>query len=167
MRFTHQRVPHLPVVLHGFGLGGSFAIVSASEGVEVDLVIADSPFASARDYLRRRWSHIPKPTLDLALGMARRRFGADPDAVQPLHAVAESSKVPILFIHGEADRFAPVSNSLNIAAASLNRLNEVWRVPGAGHCTAYRRAPDAYMRHCLEFIERALPSRRASVAAAS
>ena len=130
-------------------------------------MIADSPFASARDYLRRRWSRVPLPTLELALTLARQRFGADPDTVQPLHAVAESSKVPVLFIHGEADRFAPVSHSLNIAAASLNRHNEVWRVPGAGHCTAYRRVPDAYMRHCLEFIEQALPSRRVAVAAAA
>jgi alpha-beta hydrolase superfamily lysophospholipase len=167
VRFAHQRVAHLPVVLHGFGLGGSLAIVSAARGLDVDLVIADSPFTSARAYLHRRWRGIPQPTFSLALRLARQRFDADPDAVQPLVAVAESSRVPVLFIHGEADRIAPVSHSLNIAAASLNPKNEVWRVPAVGHCTAYRRVPDAYMRHCLEFIERALPSRRASVAAAS
>lgn len=167
VKFAHQRVPHLPVVLHGFGLGGSLAIVGASQGLEVDLVIADSPFTSARAYLHRRWRGIPRPTFSLALRLARKRFGADPDAVQPLVAVAESSCVPILFIHGEADRIAPVAHSLNIAAASLNPKNEVWRVPAAGHCIAYRRTPDAYMRHCLDFIERALPTRRVSIAAAS
>ena len=164
-KFAHQRVPHLPVVLHGFGMGGSIAIVAASLGIDVDLVVADSPFSSARDYLRRRWSRFPRPTIDLAVRFARRRFGADPDSVQPLQAVAESSKVPILFIHGEAERLAPVSHSLNIAAASLNAKNEVWRVPGAGHCAAYRRVPDAYMRHCIEFIEQALPARRVAAVA--
>ena len=165
VQFAHQRVPHLPVVLHGFGMGGSLAIVAATLGIDVDLVVADSPFASARDYVRRRWSRFPRPTLDLAVWLARRRFGADPDSVQPLLAVVESSKVPILFIHGEADRLAPVSHSLNIAAASLNAHNEVWRVPGAGHCAAYRRVPDAYMRHCVEFIEQALPARRVAAVA--
>jgi fermentation-respiration switch protein FrsA (DUF1100 family) len=166
VEFARLRASQLPVIVHGFGLGGALAIVGATEGLPVDLVIADSTFTSVRAYLQRRWSRIPKLTFSLACALARRRFGADPDALRPVEAVAAASPVPILFIHGEADRFVPLAHSLNIAAASLNPRNIIWRVPGAGHCTAYRRGPEAYVRHCIEFIETALPARRVAIAAA-
>ena len=166
LAFAEARTSALPLVLHGFGLGGALAIEAAAEGLKVDLVIADSTLTSVRAYLRRRWARIPWPTFMLACRFSRRRFGADPDVLKPINAVAAAASVPILFIHGEADHLVPVSNSLNIAAASLNARNSVWRVPGAGHCTAYRRAPEAYVRHCIEFIEAAVPSRRVAIAAA-
>lgn len=164
--FARGRAPVLPLVLHGFGLGAALAIVGASAGLPVDLVIADSPFAFARAYFRRRWRAVPLPTFDLACRMAHRRFGADIDAVAPLAAVAVRSPVPILFIHGEADRIVPPVHSLNIAAASLNPRNAVWRVAGASHCAAYRRAPDAYVSRCVDFIDGAVPARRLAVPAA-
>ncbi len=165
--FARSRSNGLPVVLHGFGMGGSLAIVGAAEGLVVDLVIADSPSATARAFLRRRYAKVPLPTFLLACRIAFRRFGADADALAPIHSVARTkSEVPILFIHGEANHLVAVTNSLNIAAASLNPRNVIWRVPGEGHCTAYRHAPDAYMRRCLDFIETALPSRRIQIAAA-
>jgi fermentation-respiration switch protein FrsA (DUF1100 family) len=164
--YARERTGDLPVIVHGFGLGGALAIDAAAVGLQVALVIADSTLTSVRAYLRRRWARIPRPTFALACRLSRRRFGADPDALQPLEAVAAASPVPILFIHGEADQLVPVAHSLNIAAASLNARNIVWRVPGAGHCTAYRRAPDAYVRRCLDFIEAVLPARPVAIAAA-
>jgi pimeloyl-ACP methyl ester carboxylesterase len=116
--------------------------------------------------VRRRWRSIPAPTFDLALRIARRRFGANIDAADPLPAVSAASPVPTLFIHGEADRIVPISNTLNIAAASLNPRDVLGRVPGAGHCDAYRRSPDAYVSRCVDFIDRALPTRHLDIAAA-
>lgn len=166
VEFARSRAPQLPLVLHGFGLGGALAIVGGSAGLDVDLIIADSPFTSARSYLRRTWSNVPSHLFAMALRTATRRFGADPDVVRPLVAVSEASPVPILFIHGEADRLVPVADTLNIAAASLNANNAIWRVAGAPHCASYLRSPDAYVRRCLLFIEDALPARRLTVAAA-
>jgi alpha-beta hydrolase superfamily lysophospholipase len=167
VEFARTRASELPVIVHGFGLGGALAIVGAAEGLPVDLVIADSAFSSVRAYLRRRWSRIPRPTFTFACRLARRRFGADADALRPLDAVAAASPVPVLFIHGEVDKLVPVTHTLNIAAASLNPRNVIWRVPGAGHCTAYRRAPEAYVRRCVDFIEAAVPTRRVAIAVAS
>jgi fermentation-respiration switch protein FrsA (DUF1100 family) len=166
VEFARRRARQLPVVVHGFGFGAALALVGASQGLKVDLVIADSPFAYTHDYVRRRWRSIPRPVFDLACGIARRRFGANIDAVQPLEAVAAASPVPTLFIHGEADRIVPIAHSLNIAAASLNPRDLLWRVPGAGHCDAYRRSPDAYVSRCVNFIDSAVPARRLDIAAA-
>ena len=165
VEFARDRARHLPLILHGFGLGGALAIVGASDGLDVDLIIADSPFASARSYLRRRWSNVPGYLFSMALRVATSRFGANADAVRPLVSASQSSPVPILFIHCDADRLVPLADTLNIAAASLNAHNAIWRVPGAGHCAGYLRAPDAYVRQCLAFIEDAVPARRITAVA--
>lgn len=166
VEFARGRSPELPVAVHGFGFGAALALVSVSQGLAADLVIADSSCAHARDYIRRHWRSVPRPTFDLACRLARRRFGAEIDAIRPLLAVANSSPVPALFIHGESDRIVPVTHSLNIAAVSMNARDALWRVPGAGHCDAYRRSPDAYVSRCVDFIDSAVPTRRLDIAAA-
>lgn len=166
VEFVRCRAPQLPVAAHGFGFGAAVVLVAAAEGLAADLVIADSSFSFAREYLRRRWRAVPRPTFDLACWIARRRFGADIDAIEPLIAVAASSPVPTLFIHGESDRIVPIAHSLNVAAASTNDQDTMWRVHGAGHCDAYRRSPDAYVSRCVDFIDSAVSTRRIEVAAA-
>jgi alpha-beta hydrolase superfamily lysophospholipase len=163
--YARERAPGLPVILHGFGLGAALAICAVADGVEVDAAIADSPFATARGYLRRRWAAVPAPTFRLALRLARRLFGADADAAEPLRAAPRLPEVPLLFIHGKADRLVPVAHTLNIAGAALTRRVEVWTLPGVGHCAGYARSPDAYVRRCMNFIDSVLPARRISVAA--
>jgi alpha-beta hydrolase superfamily lysophospholipase len=40
--FARRRARELPVVVHGFGFGAALALVGASEGLPVELVISDS-----------------------------------------------------------------------------------------------------------------------------
>ncbi|MBM4415485.1 MAG: alpha/beta hydrolase [Chloroflexi bacterium] len=163
--YARERAEALPVVLHGFGLGAALTICALAEGLEVDAAIADSPFTSARAYLRRRWAAVPAPTFRLALRIARGYFGADADATQPLRAITHMPEIPLLFIHGKADRLVPLAHTLNVAGAALTRRVEVWAVPGVGHCAAYLHSPDAYLRHCMDFIDSVLSVRRINVAA--
>lgn len=157
---ARSRSPGLPILLHGFGLGGSLAIVAAAEGVPVDGIIADSPFASARDYLRHRWAHVPQPLFHLAGVVARQLFHADMRAFEPLMAARSLNGTRVLFIHGQDDHDVPVSHTLNLAAASINADDEIWLVPDAGHCAVYASSPQTYMRRCLAFIDRIVPARQ-------
>jgi hypothetical protein len=72
----------------------------------------------------------------------------------------------MLLIHGERDRLISVTHTINIAASSMNARTSVYRVPRAGHCTSYIRNSETYVRHCLDFVDGAVPARRISVAAA-
>ena len=160
VRYARSRAFSLPVVLHGFGLGASLAIVAAAEGVQVEGIIADSPFASARGYLRCRWAALPDVVFDLSCRLARRMFNADADSLNAVSVVRYVAPVPILFIHGEQDRHVPIADSVNLSASSMNERDELWRIPGARHCAAYLLQPDPYMRRCVDFIEAMLPARR-------
>jgi alpha-beta hydrolase superfamily lysophospholipase len=168
VEFAKDRAPMLPVVVHGFGLGGALAVVGVADGtVDADAVIADSPFTSVRAYLRRRWAIVPWHLFTLSSYFAKKLFHADPDAIAPLEAMrSTTSLVPMLFIHGERDRLISVTHTINIAASSMNARTSVYRVPRAGHCTSYLRGSETYVRHCLDFVDGAVPARRISVAAA-
>ncbi|MQA00558.1 MAG: alpha/beta fold hydrolase [Dehalococcoidia bacterium] len=159
--YVRRRTGSLPIVLHGFGLGASLAItaVASRGGPEVAGIIADSPIASMRTYLKEAHRHIPPHVFMLACRFARRFFGADVDALKPI-AVVEGVRVPILFVHCQGDPRVPLAHTHNLTAASLDPRNEVWTVPDIlDHCGAYPAAPQDYVRQSLGFIDRVVPAR--------
>jgi len=147
-----------PVLLHGFGYGAALAIAAAAQNADVAGVIADSPFLTMRSYIRSG-SHLPAPFFALVAFLARRIFGGDINALQPVRDIAQVT-VPILLIHNEGDERVPVAHTLNIAAASLDGRDEVWVLPDRlGHATGYAETPEFYLRRCLEFVDRVTPAR--------
>ena len=158
--YVRRRTEGLPLVLHGFGLGASLVISTVAAGAPADVVIADSPFASAREQLRFRWARVPDPIFDAACWIARRFYSADIDSLTPQDAITSIGETPVLMIHGDSDEEIPLANSLNIVAATLNEGVDLWVVPDARHCRAYVDNRDAYLRRCFTFIDRAVPRRR-------
>ena len=157
--FVRRRTGAQPVLLHGFGFGGALAISAAARNTDVTAVIADSSFLTMRQYLRSRWRNVPAPLFAIVTLLARRVFGADINALQPVKSIAQVT-APILLIHNEGDERVPVAHALNLAAASLDGRDQVWVLPDRhGHATAYLDAPDAYLRRVLETIEEVAPSR--------
>ena len=146
------------IVLHGFGTGASLALEAAAhEGVEA--VIADSPVASMRAYVRDRHSRAPAHLFALASLFARWRYGADVDAVAPVRCMQYLEDTQVLFVHCEDNRDVPIEHTLNLAAASLNEADEVWTHVEGGHCGAYRANPSDYMQRSLQFINHAILAR--------
>ena len=162
--FARRRGGPVPLVLHGFGLGGALAIAAVADGVHAAAVVADSPFASAREHLRRRWRRLPAPLFRSGCWVAHRLFRADVDALSPIDVIAQVAPTPVLLIHGEDDDEVPVAHSVNIAAAAFDPGNELWTVAGAGHCEAYAGDPQHYLLRCLTFIEQAVPARQLAAA---
>ena len=154
-----RRLSGAPVVLHGFGTGASLALAAAARLGDAAAVIADSPAASMRAHVRRRFRRAPAHLFALAALIARWRFSADLDAVTPTRDMARLDRhgVPVLLVHCEDDRDIPVEHTLNLAAASLGG-ERVWTLPEGGHRGAYRADPAGYMAGCLRFIDAALPA---------
>lgn len=157
--YVGRRAPNLPVLLHGFGLGASLALAAAAAESPVAAVIADSPLAFMRDQLRYRYPRVPRYILALSYLLARRLFGADVDALDPMAAVVRAERVPVLFVCSEQDERVPYSHTLNLVAASLSQQHEVWVASEAGHCEAFVRHPEEYLRRAISFIELAVPAR--------
>lgn len=157
--YAARRAPELPVLLHGFGLGASLALAAVAAESSVVAVIADSPIASRREQQQWQHSRAPRYLFALAYLFARKLFGADVDALDPMAAVARVEDVPVLFVCGEQDEQVPPAQTLNLAAASLSRRHQVWVAPEAGHCEIFMHHPDEYLRRSFAFIELAVPAR--------
>jgi len=165
--YVRRRTEGLPVILHGFGLGAALALHAAGHDLEVAGVIADSPYESVREHLRYRWHRLPSPIFNLACWLARKLYGADVNTLRPTLGIARLAGVPVLLIHGALDHEVPVAQTLNLAAASLSERNDVWIVPEAEHCEAYRAEPQAYVTRCLRLVDTAVPSRTLRIQSAA
>ena len=157
LKFARHR-SGAPVVLHGFGTGASLALEAAAHEEGVGAVIADSPVASMRAYVRARHRRAPAHLFALASLVARWRYGADVDAVAPVRRMQRLNGTQVMFVHCEDNRDVPIEHTLNLAAASLNRSDEVWTHYERGHCGAYRANPPDYMERSLQFINHAIPA---------
>lgn len=148
-----------PVFLHGFGTGAALALAAVADGAAVTGVIADSPVASMRAYVRAQHARVPGYVFDLAVHAARLRFGADIDRVAPVRTMQQMAETRVLFVHCEDNREVPAAHTLNLAAASLSETDEVWIRPEGGHCGAYLADPSQYMHRALRLIDHELPAR--------
>jgi uncharacterized protein len=149
-----------PQCVYGFGESYGAALLLQSLAVENRFcaVAAESPFSTAREMSFERVSGplhlgswfgrtLGRPSIWSAVIYSRLRYGIDLLEPNPLDAV-RSSKVPVLLIHGEADRSIAPRHSQLIANGAPDHV-ELWLVPHAGHTMAWATA-------CQEFESRLL-----------
>lgn len=150
-----ERSKSLPIYLFGISMGG--ATVLMASGLElpeaVHGIIGDCGYTSP-DAI---WEHIASKNLHVPYGLYRRSAGRlyrKKNQLDPFHYSALESlsrtKVPVLLIHGEEDRFVPVRMAYENynACASPKRL---LIVPGAGHVMSYFMDPEGYENALRQF----------------
>jgi uncharacterized protein len=78
-------------------------------------------------------------------------LGADPRATEPSRVIGLLETVPLLLIHGDADRTVPLAHGRRLAALA-GPASEHWIVPGADHSGAHAVAGDDYERRVTDFL---------------
>lgn len=160
IRWANDRLGSVPTAISGVSMGAATVLmVSGMELPEnVKAVVADCPYDAP--------SNIIKKVLGQDMGMPVKlvypliRFGGmvygrlNLDADSPLAAV-KKTKLPILLIHGDDDRFVPYAISCSIHAAAPETI-EFHTVPGAGHALNFATDPEEYRRIVREFLEKHL-----------
>ncbi|ABF43714.1 Dipeptidyl aminopeptidases/acylaminoacyl-peptidases-like protein [Candidatus Koribacter versatilis Ellin345] len=153
---------HRPRCVYGMGESLGAAILVQSLAVEPRFcgAIAESPFATFRDGAYSKFSEIShlglwfgktlgRPMIETGLLYARLRYKIDLTQADPSYAVAHSS-VPLLLIHGGADR-----NIFPVNSEKLHRIDtshsELWEVPGALHTGAWSRDPRQFESRVLQW----------------
>lgn len=121
-----------PVVLLGTSLGGAVALQHAADNPSVTAVIAAETFSDLRTVASERAPFFfTRAVIARAFTLAEQRANFAIDAVSPRTA-ASKIQVPVLLIHGDADRETPPDHSRRVYAA-LAGPGELMIVPGAGH----------------------------------
>ena len=153
-----------PLTAFGHSLGAAVAIQAASVDERIEAVVAVSSFADLRQEMRDfadwkvpylRWL-VNDWVLDAALNQAGHIAGFDPDHASPARAIARTT-VPVLLLHGDADRIVPLEHSLQIFHARETGTDLVV-FPGATHFSLMKADDfDAMKRVILPWLERNLP----------
>lgn len=155
-RVLQQHSPEEQIVLYGISMGGSTVMMTAGEDLpsNVKAVIEDCGYSSVKDELAvqlKQMYGLPSfPLINVTSLVTRYRAGfylGDASAVQQV----AKTRLPILFIHGEADTFVPYAmlDPLYEAAAGPK---EKYTVPGAGHAEACSTNPEQYVETMRNFL---------------
>jgi pimeloyl-ACP methyl ester carboxylesterase len=127
------------------------AAVADSVGPELTTAVANRIRAPFRGFLAARMFDV-----------AARRIGADLRATEPIRVVGLIETVPLLLVHGEADRTVPLRDGRRLAAAAGPNA-EHWIIPDAGHSAGHATEPAAYEARVERFLRAAFSDARAAV----
>lgn len=89
-----------------------------------------------------------------------RMVGGDPRATQPIAAVGLLEDVPLLLVHGGADRLIPPAAAARLAAAAPEGSRHLV-VEGAGHAEPHATDPDAWEAAAGDLLRTAFLGARA------
>ena len=153
-----------------FGLGESMGAAQLLQALPKEhrfcAVVAESPFATFREVAYTRFGRefhtgpwigrtFFRPSVDVGFWFVRLCYGLDMETVSPQQAV-ETTKTPILLIHGLSDRNIPPYHSDEIQAHNRADI-AVWKVPGAVHTAAHKVAPVEFEARVLNWFESHAP----------
>ncbi len=152
---TRSRYPDLTELgLHGESLGAAATVSCLKYAPPVNFAVADCGFSDIKGVLKEgfRGAGGPAFLIDLADLGARIRYGYAVGKMRPVDSLDEN-EVPLLFIHGEEDRFILPKNSEEMAARTKGPA-EVHLMPGAGHAESVLTDPALYLEFVRAFLSR-------------
>lgn len=137
-RYLAARFPGMKVVLSGVSMGATTVLLTAALDdlpENVAGVIADcgftSPYDEFRHVLKDRFHLFPAPILFITGALCRWCAGFDIQAFDTVREVPKI-RVPVLFVHGEADTFV-LSQCSCANYEACTSPKELVLVPNAGH----------------------------------
>lgn len=147
------------ILLYGVSMGGATVLMAADLPLPENVkgIIADCPYAVAADIIVEvgKGMHFPAFVTKVLATVGARVFGHfnlhETDALRAVKA----TKIPILIIHGDDDRFVPCTMSEKVQQANPKMVTR-YLVPTAGHGIAYLVDTPFYTEKACEFIDRCL-----------
>lgn len=148
--------PNANIILHGVSMGGAEVAMAAGENLpaNVRFIVDDSGYSSVSDLFRFQFGKLFSlpafPTVNLASGFTKLRAGWSFGEASTLKQV-KKSKTPILFIHGSADEFVPITQSNELFDACSSERKQVV-ISGAGHAQCMSKDSGKYWSEVNRFM---------------
>ena len=148
-----------PIVLMGISMGAATVLMASGEELPDNVrgVIADCPFSSPKEIIQTvmRSLKLPVRLLYPLVKLSAAIFGNfDLEEVSPAEAVKKST-VPILFIHGDDDRFVPCSMGQACYDSCMSQ-KQIFLVRGAGHGLSHCVDAKGYEETVDGFLDKVL-----------
>jgi pimeloyl-ACP methyl ester carboxylesterase len=157
--WIRRRTPGACVYAIGSSMGGAHVLLAEASRPTFCAIVSDSSFATfldaGLDRIARplgigdagRW--LGRPAAYAGVGYVRARYGVNLLDADPAAAIGRIH-VPLLLIHGGADRNTPPYHAAALARAQPAAT--LWIVPGARHTAAWRAEPRAFPRRIVAFF---------------
>lgn len=142
------------VAVLGQSLGGAVAVYAVANSpykARIRVLVVDSAFSGYREIAREKFTEVSVPRI-LRSPLSR----LVPDRYSPRLWIGRLAPVPVLIIHGDADRIVPVAHGERIFALA-GEPKALWIVRGAGHVEALA-SPDVRTR-LLKFLSDAFSAK--------
>lgn len=139
-------------VFHGVSMGAATVMMASGEETPdyVKGFIADCGYSSVWNelvYVLENKAGIgARPTAYRTERIVQRRYGWNLHEASSTEMLSRCTK-PVLFIHGERDRFVPTEMAWHNYNAKTRGYREIWITPGTAHAMSF---PD----HTVEYVSR-------------
>ncbi len=147
-----------PLFLTGISMGAATVVMAAAEAdlpKSVSFILADCGFTSAREIIGKILTEMnlsPRIVYPFIKLGARIFGGFRLDETSAIEAV-KKARVPIIFIHGEADDFVPFSMSERLYDACSTE-KEFVAIEGAAHGVSYPTDKERYVEALRDFEQK-------------
>ncbi len=157
VKFINKKKPNDKIILFGLSMGGATVCMASGEkGLEnVVAIISDCAFDNADrqiSFVMKRFKFVPKFLKKHAYSYTKRVYGFDVMQADAIKQVKQT-KVPIFYIHGQADTFVPVENVNNLYNSTPSGLRGKFVVEGAKHAMSYPVAGVLYEKKIDDFLK--------------
>ena len=145
------------IAIMGVSMGAATVLIATGKALpkQVKCAVSDCAFTSALDQFKATTKNRFPVSRRLgefyARTLARMRYS---DA-RPIDAVRRT-KIPTLFLHGDADTFVPYPMMQQLFEASAAPEKSMWTSPNAVHAEAAMTNPEQYADAVLPFLNRYL-----------
>ncbi len=152
-----------PIFLSGVSMGAAAVLMASNLDLPANVmgIIADCPYSSPAAIIEKvcRDRGLPPAVLMPFIRLGARCFGHfNLDEATAVDAVRRT-RIPILLIHGEDDRFVPCRMSQEIWSA-CGGPRTLKTFPGAGHGLSYMVDTKRYERLVKQFVEECMQRQR-------
>lgn len=149
----------IQIILHGISMGSATVmLITGNDALpeNVKFTIADCGYTSALDefnYKLKALNFPRKPLVPIICAMNRSRIGYDFQKDTDALGAIKKAKVPVLFVHGDKDKFVPTYMVYQLYDACPTE-KELFVVPGADHAKSYLVDTVGYQEKIRNFCDR-------------
>ena len=148
--------PDAKIILTGISMGASTVMIASAMELPPNVIgiLADCGYTSTREIIKKvmRDMKLPADLLYPFAWLSAKVFcGFDPDALSPIKAM-KSSRLPVIFFHGDTDDFVPCSMSEENYSACTSEHKRLVVIPGAGHGLCFPVDMKTYFRELDDFF---------------
>ena len=145
------------LVITGISMGAATVMMASGEDLpdNVISVLADCGYTSPKEIICKvvKDMKLPVKLLYPFIKLGARIFGRfDLEEASPIEAM-KRCKIPIVFVHGDADDFVPHDMSERLYEACASEKKRFISVPGAGHGLAFPVDRESYVNQLNEVYD--------------